>query len=99
MRLTDHQQAVILETLREKLGGDIAAFVFGSRLDDRARGGDLDLLVESPGELTLMQKAAAIAALEERLSLPVDLLICVKGSKPGPFIEIARHHAVPLGAP
>jgi predicted nucleotidyltransferase len=99
MRLTDHQQAVILEILRERLGDDIEAFVFGSRLDDHAQGGDLDLLVESPGELTLMQKAGAVAALEKKLSLPVDLLTCVKGSRPKPFIEIARHHAVRLGTP
>jgi len=43
MRLTQHQQAVIRETVAEA-DPSARTFVFGSRAVDDARGGDIDLL-------------------------------------------------------
>lgn len=45
MRLTDYQIQVIRQLARQ-VGGSVR--VFGSRLDDTAHGGDLDLMLELP---------------------------------------------------
>jgi predicted nucleotidyltransferase len=48
MRLTSDQVLTILGTASRLSGEDAVVYLFGSRLDDRARGGDVDLLIETP---------------------------------------------------
>ena len=48
MRLTAEQVNVIRRIAREEAGADSVVRLFGSRLDDTARGGDIDLLLEIP---------------------------------------------------
>ena len=48
MRLTDQQIQIIRELACQIAGSQSRVRVFGSRLDDAARGGDLDLLLEMP---------------------------------------------------
>ncbi len=48
MRLTDSQIDAIRRLAREVAGDRARVRVFGSRLDDAARGGDLDLMLELP---------------------------------------------------
>ncbi|MEX2443252.1 MAG: nucleotidyltransferase domain-containing protein [Alkalispirochaeta sp.] len=45
MRLTETQQAEILRTATEVFGRDVTVTLFGSRVDDTERGGDIDLLI------------------------------------------------------
>ncbi len=70
--------------------------LFGSRLNDEAKGGDVDLLIEIPHLLGLLQKAQLKNALESRLNLPVDLLIVQTGQKLSPFQQIAFEKSVLL---
>nr|WP_198034567.1 hypothetical protein [Halomonas sp. 1513] len=46
MRLTDAQRQTIRQIVTEELGPSASVRLFGSRLDDNARGGDIDLHVE-----------------------------------------------------
>ena len=46
MRLTDYQIQTILRLARQVAGSQSRVRVFGSRLDDAAHGGDLDLMLE-----------------------------------------------------
>ena len=46
MRLTDYQIQAILKLARQVAGSQCQVRVFGSRLDDVANGGDLDLMLE-----------------------------------------------------
>jgi predicted nucleotidyltransferase len=48
VRLTDQQIQIIRELACQIAGSQSSVRVFGSRLDDAARGGDLDLLLELP---------------------------------------------------
>lgn len=52
MRLSDDQRRVIKQLTTELIGDDARVLLFGSRIDDTRRGGDIDLLVESPQPLT-----------------------------------------------
>jgi len=46
MRLTDTQVDLIKRHAREVAGATVNIWLFGSRLDDSQRGGDIDLLLE-----------------------------------------------------
>ena len=59
MRLTDQQIERIRQLAYEVAGSESRIRVFGSRLDDDARGGDLDLLLELPDPI---ENPALIAA-------------------------------------
>jgi len=48
MRLTPEQIDLIRAIVAELAGSDANVRLFGSRIDDSARGGDVDLLVELP---------------------------------------------------
>ena len=64
MRLSPAQTRLIMQCVRQQLGPDAHVMLFGSRLDDAARGGDVDLLVESEAPVALHQRMLATMALE-----------------------------------
>ena len=47
MRLTNQQRTIIRETVTETFGAGANVWLFGSRVDDNKRGGDIDLLIET----------------------------------------------------
>jgi predicted nucleotidyltransferase len=98
MRLTTDQVSTLLGTASRLAGEAVVVYLFGSRLDDRARGGDVDLLIETPQGLTLLERARLKLELEERLGLPVDVISQARDAEPTPFQRIARAAAVRLEA-
>jgi predicted nucleotidyltransferase len=48
MRLNPKERDAIAQAARESFSPGTAVFLFGSRTDDARRGGDIDLLVETP---------------------------------------------------
>lgn len=65
MRLTDEQALVICQIVRQVEGKQSLVRVFGSRLDDTAHGGDLDLMLEiqTPAPMLLVKKSSVRLAL------------------------------------
>ena len=59
MRLSPAQTKFILSCVRQQYGADAGVMLFGSRLDNSARGGDLDLRVDTAVHPTLHQRALA----------------------------------------
>lgn len=96
MRLTAQQTDQILLTVRRHFGADARVAVFGSRLNDAARGGDVDLLVEAADAPTLLQRAGATMELEGALQLPVDILAVQRGAPGSAFVQAVRPRAAPL---
>lgn len=47
MRVTEKERQVLHDEARKAFGADSKVFLFGSRVDDARRGGDIDLLVEA----------------------------------------------------
>lgn len=98
MRLTRSQRETIVSCVHEFAGGEIKVRVFGSRLDDSRRGGDLDLLLISDDSIPLLARAELKQALEARLQLPVDIVTYAQGSEPTPFQAIALKQSRPVDA-
>lgn len=48
MRLTEDQQTAIRTASAEIFGEKVGVWLFGSRLDDSKRGGDIDILLDIP---------------------------------------------------
>ena len=94
MRLTPAQIETIKSTTSAVLGEGVRVTLFGSRLDDRQKGGDVDLYIEVP-EPRLMQKIRCKVALQERLDMPVDLIVKPMGDA-SPISRIAKKEGVVL---
>jgi predicted nucleotidyltransferase len=78
MRLTEQQKRSIHDTAEEMFGAEARVYLFGSRADDRQRGGDIDLLVEVDHVLDNRPSAAArfAARLQRRLGdRKIDVLV------------------------
>lgn len=78
MRLTDDQTQAIRQLVRQIAGNQARVRVFGSRLDDTAHGGDLDLLLElaepvdNPALMAAQLSAQVSRAMDGR---KVDVLL------------------------
>lgn len=98
MRLRDHEVAAIKTAATEAFGATAVVRLFGSRVRDDLRGGDIDLLIEVDDiENEIRQRVR----FEERfweLTEPrkVDVLIAVRGCDPGAFERIAYRDGVVL---
>ena len=93
MRLTDQERATITETIMS-FDKDARLYLFGSRVDDNRKGGDIDLLVLTD-KLTFTDKLKIKARLWERLGeQKIDLLITDDESRP--FVQIALEYAIRL---
>ena len=96
MRLTREQTQIVLQTINQLAGSSARAYLFGLRLDDQARGGDVDLLVETPTPTPLIKRARLKHVLESRLKMPIDLVVYSLSTEPTTFQQIARARAIPL---
>ena len=95
MRLSPDQINTIQTTVQRVLGEGAVVSLFGSRLDDSRRGGDVDLLIEAEQVPGLLQRASIKNQLEDGLNLPVDI-VCASFDQPSAFARMARAQAVAL---
>ena len=95
MRITQEQARLIREEVRGNLGADARIWLFGSRVDDTRRGGDLDLYIEIGGRVALRQKLRCKYRLEEQLDLHVDLVVREPGQEK-PIFALAQKQGVLL---
>ena len=99
MRLSEVERRAIVTIAREVIGGDVQVRLFGSRADDRARGGDIDLMVETGRALPdrLQQELRLGVQLERALGgRRVDLLLVDPTVPLQPVHNVARREGVAL---
>jgi predicted nucleotidyltransferase len=99
MRLTAEQIQGIRRIARQLAGEEAEIRVFGSRLDHRARGGDLDLLLELPGPIANPALLAAqVSAQVSRLmdGRKVDVVLVAPNLLRLPIHEVALKEGQPL---
>lgn len=94
MRLNDQQAQAISDNVHRYLGEHARIWLFGSRLDAKKRGGDVDIYVEAPPH-ALMDELRCKIQLEEALGLPVDLIVRANGDD-APIARIAKKEGIML---
>jgi hypothetical protein len=69
MRLLQSQRQIILDTGRQHFGEGCEIWLFGSRVDDSRKGGDIDLMVFPPRneKIPYSEKLAFRANLKRRI--------------------------------
>lgn len=99
MRISEQARTTIRETAKEIFGSHTDVILFGSRVDDRARGGDIDLLVHSsqPVDNARTKSLQLVARLQMRLGdQPIDALVLDPKTTRQPIHEIAIDTGVKL---
>ena len=72
--------------------------LFGSRVDDARRGGDIDLLVEVDAVVDEWRQKSMFEDRFWALTEPrkVDVLVAIRGRPAGPFQQIAYRDGIVL---
>jgi hypothetical protein len=99
MRLTEDQRRIIMDEATLIFGEGITLRLFGSRVDDSVRGGDIDLHIEARGtprellDRELRLRARLMRRLGERR---IDIVVHDPHQPPRPIDEQARKTGVTL---
>ena len=94
MRLNQHQISAIKATTQAIWGDGVQVRLFGSRVHDARRGGDVDLYLETR-QPNLMSRIRCKIKLEEQLDMPVDLIVKPYGDQ-SPIALIAKAEGILL---
>ena len=99
MRLTEQQRQIIRQVVTSLVGAEAQVMLFGSRLDDEKKGGDIDLLVTfqkdvfHPAQLSAKISSQLTRQLQGR---SVDVLLVAPNLKRLPIHVIAQNNGVVL---
>ena len=99
MRLTQQQIAAIKQTAQTILGDDARVILFGSRVDDTKKGGDIDLLFETDRKLpnrTATVGDIYVSLIRQLGDRKIDILLKDGATPPAPVLEIARQTGIQL---
>lgn len=98
MRLTPEEVTGIRAAANEVFGASVVVRLFGSRLDDTKKGGDIDLLVEVPkGRGRFDDECALRFAIEDRIGeRKIDILLVESGQPRDAIHRVALKESVRL---
>ena len=99
MRLNINQRETIEKTAIRHFGKDIRVYLFGSRVLEEARGGDIDLCFEAVPEemVTVKKKIAFIVDLKKDLGdQKIDVVFKSTEIKMSGFRQIIDNTKVPI---
>lgn len=91
MRLTPEQRQIIREEVTRVFGPQATVHLFGSRVDDARRGGDVDLYIEAEGTRRELfdRELDLYARLQRRLGeRRIDIVVHGRGE---PLRTVDRH--------
>ena len=95
MRLTPDQTQAIRQRVQRHMGEHARIWLFGSRVSDHRRGGDVDLYVEPETAPDLTARLRCRSELADALDLNVDLIV-QQPDRDLPLYRIAKRSGVPL---
>lgn len=99
MRLSQEHRAAIVRIVQELAGPSAEVRLFGSRTDDAARGGDVDLLIElaeEPADRDALERALYARIFRTLKGRPLDLLLVTPSSSRRPIHQHAQRTGVRL---
>ncbi|MFI3137848.1 MAG: nucleotidyltransferase domain-containing protein [Methylococcaceae bacterium] len=100
MRLTIFQQTTISENARRYFGESTRVWLFGSRVDDAEKGGDIDLYIEPENQemaALALAKLHFLRALHSTLGeQKIDVVLRPADAKILPIYQIAKKTGIQL---
>ena len=99
MRISEQTKQVIKDSTRSIFGPDAMVKLFGSRVNDELKGGDIDLLVECPEAVVDSGLKATKLAARIQLKLgeqKIDVICLWPGKKLSPVHKSALETGIPL---
>jgi len=99
MRLNPNQVQAIRDATNAAFGSGAAVWLFGSRVDDDKRGGDIDLLVRPAPDLmgqTFARKIKMLTTLERLLGERKIDLVVEQPQDARPIVAVAHSTGVQL---
>ena len=99
MRLTTQQKTIIKRVALELCSADASVFLFGSRLDDNKKGGDIDLLIQIEHEVTnpaLLAAQIQAKVMRQIGEQKIDVLLMAPNLTRLPIHDIALNQGVLL---
>lgn len=82
MRLSEKEIRLIKQKVKS-IFGDAVVYLFGSRLDDSKKGGDIDLYVVTQTNENLFSKKRKLKlTLEDLLYKPIDVIVSTDKNRP-----------------
>ncbi len=97
MRLSPHAQQLIKTEAQNIFGAETSVYLFGSRVDDAKRGGDIDLYLEPAVQQELFEKKIRfLTVLQRRLGEQKIDLVLKDSTKELPIYQIAKSTGIAL---
>lgn len=99
MRISPNSRTTIRNTAIEVFGRGVAVRLFGSRMNDKLKGGDLDLLVDLPAPDPEQRRHSLtfVALLQQRLGdQPIDVVVADPQTPETAIVREARTHGALL---
>lgn len=99
MRLTPQQVSDIVRLTHEQIHPQAKIWLFGSRVDDNARGGDIDLYIDTPciDDPGLAKIRLRLAFEDTWGECKVDLVLHQQTNPEQPIHVLARTEGIRLG--
>ncbi len=91
MRLKNSERALIKKVVLE-FDPDSSVFLFGSRVDDRKKGGDIDLIVITNRNSFLDRLYLKVKLKETLGDQKIDLVLT--DGKEDPFVDMIKENAI-----
>lgn len=83
MRLTEFEINAIKQAAQEIFGSKVQVFLFGSRVDDAKKGGDIDLYIKTEADNDLTHKIKFLVSLERKIGeQKIDVVFAIDKNRP-----------------
>lgn len=98
MRITSLEKTIIKSSVKKHFGGNADVYIFGSRVDDDKKGGDVDLYIttDMPTSEIIREKIGLLVDMEKGLGEQKIDVIINNHTKQKPIYEIAEKEGVRL---
>ena len=97
MRITAQEKYNFIRLSQQYFGKNIDLYLFGSRVDDSKKGGDIDLFIESKNRIDMQTKINFLVNVERNITTrKVDLIIKTAFVDDKPIFTTAKETGIKL---